>query len=159
MYLSRAPLAASPWLYCSNVNGGLGAVGWDPLNFSPATAPSFSFPLRQLVSFKGSWPSDWCVIAPSLTCPLTMLFIGKAARAAFCKALCFPVSGWRGFHLAFSLSHFLFLPPSSPPSIRYDFSLPQCYYFTQTLTHSEFSIKRLFLFASNYGFWCATHQA
>lgn len=30
MYLSGAPLAPSPWLHCSNVNGGLGAVSWDP---------------------------------------------------------------------------------------------------------------------------------
>ncbi len=58
MYLSGALLAASPRLHCSNVNGGLDDVGWDPLSPSPATAPSFSFPLRQLVSFKGSWPSD-----------------------------------------------------------------------------------------------------
>lgn len=87
MYLSEAPLAASPWLRRSNVNGGLGDVDWDPLK--PALqplplCPSLSFPLRQLVSFKGSWPGDWCVIAASLTCPLTALFIGQAASAAFC---------------------------------------------------------------------------
>lgn len=87
MYLSGAPLAPSPWLHCSNVNGGLGAVSWDPPPAPPKPyhcPPSFSFPLRQLVSFKGSWPSDWCVIAPNLTCPLTALFIGQAVSTAFC---------------------------------------------------------------------------
>lgn len=164
MYLSGAPLAASPWLHRSNVNGGLGAIGWDPLNSSPATAPSFSFPLRQLVSFKGSWPSDWCVIAPSLTCPLTALFIGQAASAAFYWALCFPGSGWRAFSLARSLSLSLCLTFSSlpsQPSIHYDFSLPPCHYFT--LTHffwlTQFvQLQIALLSASNYSYWCAAHK-
>lgn len=162
MYLSGAPLAASPWLHCSNVNGGLGAVCRDPLNSYPATAPSFSFPLRQLVSFRGSWPSDWCVIAPSLTCPLTALFIGQAASAAFYWALCFQGSGWRAFSLAFSLSLCFSLSPFLPsqPSIHYDFSPPQCHYFT--LTHffwlTQFvQLQIALLSASKYSYWCATH--
>lgn len=155
MYLSGAPLAASPWLHCSNVNGGLGAVCRDPLNSYPATAPSFSFPLRQLVSFRGSWPSDWCVIAPSLTCPLTALFIGQAASAAFYWALCFQGSGWRAFSLAFSLTLFLTFSFSSLSAINtlwlFTATVPLLHTDSLLLTHSICS-------TSNCSFICIKVQ-
>lgn len=110
MYLSWAPLAASPWLNCSNVNGGFDDIGWDPLNPSPATAPSFSFPLRQLVSFKGSWPSDWCVIAPSLTCPRHSVIHRPGSQRCFLLTTLFPGLWVESLPPRFlSRSYFLFL--------------------------------------------------
>lgn len=109
---AEAPLAVSPRLHCSNVNGGLGVVSWDLLNPSSATSPSSAFPLRQLVSFKGSWPSDWCVIAPGLTCPLTVLFIGQCCFPL--STLCFFFEYWRKKWLFLSLYISYFLIPVLP---------------------------------------------
>lgn len=46
MDLSGVLLASSPPFYGSNVNGGLGAIGSDPLNSSAATAPLLFFSIK-----------------------------------------------------------------------------------------------------------------
>lgn len=144
MYLSGGPLATSPWLRYSNVNGGLGDVGRDPLNLSPTTAPFLSFQLRQLVSFKGSWLSHWCVMAPSLTCPLTAIFGQRTALL--------------------STKHFVSLvmggEPSPSLSVTLSLScqllfLPQCYYFISLSLTQCVKLQTALLSASNYSYWCA----
>lgn len=135
IYLSRAPLAASPWLHCSNVNGGLGDVGWDPLNPSPATSPLLLFSIKTAGIFQR-------VLAQWLMCnsskphlpPHSVIHRPGSSQRCFLLSTLFPwlwvesppSSSPPSLSLCASLS--LSLP--CQPSIHYDFSLPQCYYFT-----------------------------
>lgn len=110
MYLSRAPLAASPWLYCSNVNGGLGDVGWDPLHPSPATAPLLLFSIKTAGIFQR-------VLARWLMCnssqphlPPRSVIHRPGSRRCFLLSTLFPGEWVESLlHRFLSLSHYLFL--------------------------------------------------
>ena len=110
MYLSGALLAASPWLHCSNVNGGLGAVCRDPLTHSPAPSPSFAFSIKTAGIFQrvlALWLM-WNSLKPHLP--------PHSAVHRPSRQCCFPLitlffRWWVKGHLPFffTVSHFLYL--------------------------------------------------